>query len=211
MKNTDILWLGPDENVDYEAALTKQEHIVDAIIHHNHPEAIWMLSHSSVYTAGTSAKDADLLNSFGAPVYQTGRGGQYTWHGPGQRVVYPMLDLNKRGRDLRQYIFKLEQWIIDALAAFDIKGERKQGRVGIWVQDSMGMESKIAAIGVRVRRWVSFHGIAINVHPDLDWYRGIVPCGLANFGVTSMEKLGVTISMNELDQQLKHHFNNIFD
>ncbi len=210
MKNANILWLGPDENVAYEAALVKQEHIVDAIAAHNHCETIWMLSHTCVYTAGTSAKDADLLNNFGAPVYKAGRGGQYTWHGPGQRVVYPMLDLSQRGKDLRRYIFQLEQWIIDTLADFDIKGERKKGRIGIWVKDNAGAESKIAAIGVRVRRWISFHGLAINVNPDLHWYKGIVPCGITNFGVTSMEKLGVDVSMRELDQQLKHHFNHIF-
>ncbi len=211
MKNSNILWLGPDENVDYEAALVKQEHIVDAIANHSHQETIWMLSHASVYTAGTSAKDGDLLNNFGAPVHKTGRGGQYTWHGPGQRVVYPMLDLSQRGKDLRQYVFQLEQWIIDTLAAFDIQGERRKGRVGIWVQDHAGIESKIAAIGVRVRRWISFHGIAINVNPDLHWYRGIVPCGISEFGVTSIKKLGVNITMQDLDTQLKHQFYKIFD
>ncbi len=211
MENTNITWLGPDENVDYQTALEQQERIVHGIIQGTQPQTAWLLSHNPVYTAGTSAKPQDLLQNFGAPVYATGRGGQYTWHGPGQRVVYVMLDLHHYGCDLRQYVHLLEEWIIQSLADFSIIGARREGRVGIWVEDPAHQtEHKIAAIGVRVRKWVSFHGIAINVCPDLSWYKGIVPCGISQFGVTSMQQLGVDASMAQLDARLKHHFHRIF-
>ena len=166
------------------------------------PEMIWLLEHPPLYTAGTSAKGADLLDSKGLPVYETSRGGQYTYHGPGQRIAYVMIDLEKRGRDVHGFVTALEQWLIDTLAVFRIKGERRCGRIGIWV-DNNGVDQKIAALGIRLRRWVSFHGIALNVNPDLTHFQGIVPCGLPQYGVTSCQALGVPILMAELDKTLQ--------
>lgn len=204
-----IRWLGADPNVDYDFALRKQEDYVAQILN-NAPEAVWLLEHPHLYTAGTSAKIQDLLGTKNIPVYNAGRGGQYTYHGPGQRVAYVMLDLNRYNRDLRMHIWRLEEWIIRSLNDFGIKGERREGRVGIWVVTPLGTEEKIAAIGVRVRKWVSFHGIAINVNPDLSYYDGIVPCGISNHGVTSFEKLGVSATLEQLDDSLKFHFDKVF-
>ncbi|MFV0431970.1 MAG: lipoyl(octanoyl) transferase LipB [Alphaproteobacteria bacterium] len=205
----EICWLGADKNVEYADALKKQEAYVESILA-GEPQAVWLLEHPHLYTAGTSAQSQDLLDKEKIPVYEAGRGGQYTYHGPGQRVAYVMLDLNNYNKDLRAHIWRLEEWIIRSIADFGIKGERREGRVGIWVAHDDGSEDKIAAIGVRVRRWVSFHGIAINVHPDLSYYNGIVPCGIANHGVTSFEKLGVLASLEDLDNSLKHHFTKVF-
>ncbi|MBT3396618.1 MAG: lipoyl(octanoyl) transferase LipB, partial [Alphaproteobacteria bacterium] len=174
------------------------------------PEWVWLVELPPLYTAGTSADPNELLDPDKLPVFQTGRGGRYTYHGPGQRIAYVMLDLGTRGRDLRLYVANLEQWIIDTLATFGIRGERREGRIGIWVAHN-GMEKKIAALGVRVRHWVTFHGIAINVDPDLGQYQGIVPCGIADHGVTSMAELGVTPAMAEFDLALMEAFRNVFE
>lgn len=171
-------------------------------------ELVWLLQHPPLYTAGTSAKATDLLTQQ-FPIYQTGRGGQYTYHGPGQRVGYLILDLNQRGRDLRAYVQQLEAWIIATLAEFGIEGFIREGRVGVWVNTKQG-EAKIAALGVRVQKWVSSHGIALNVNPDLSHYTGIVPCGIREFGVTSMHVLGVKVGMDEVDAALKRQFTAIF-
>ncbi|MCL4124463.1 UNVERIFIED_CONTAM: hypothetical protein GTU68_031524 [Idotea baltica] len=168
-------------------------------------EQIWLVEHPPLYTAGTSADVADLVDPDRFPVYQSQRGGQYTYHGPGQRVAYAMLDLNKRGKDVRKLVWNLEEWVIQTLAEFNVVGERRNGRVGVWVP-----EDKIAAIGVRLRRWVSFHGISINIEPDLTHYTGIIPCGIGEHGVTSLVDLGRPVTMADLDVALKHNFEKIF-
>jgi lipoyl(octanoyl) transferase len=178
------------------------------------PERIWLVEHPPLYTAGTSADAADLIDPERFPVFETGRGGQYTYHGPGQRVAYAMLDLKRRGSDVRAYVHDLEEWMIRTLARFDVKGERREGRVGIWVarKDSLGggREDKIGAIGVRVRKWVSFHGMALNVNPDLSHFTGIVPCGISEHGVTSLFDLGVAVSMADVDVELRSVFEAVF-
>ncbi len=181
-------------------------------------EAIWLLEHPPLYTAGTSAKLADLTDPERFPVFQAGRGGQYTYHGPGQRVAYTMLDLNQRGRDVRKFVCALEGWVIATLAEFNVNGERRPGRVGVWVvrpdlpanPDGSPREDKIAAIGVKLRRWVSFHGISINVEPDLSHFAGIVPCGIADHGVTSLVDLGLPVTMADLDAALLKTFPRFF-
>ncbi|MCK4868543.1 MAG: lipoyl(octanoyl) transferase LipB [Alphaproteobacteria bacterium] len=205
-------WRISAKPVDYETAVAEMESRVTAIRDNGAPELIWLLEHPPLYTAGTSAKPADLLNAGGLPVYQTGRGGQYTWHGPGQRVAYVMLDLRRRGGDVRAYVQGLEDWVIRALDQFNVKGERREGRVGIWVDRGAGREDKIAAIGVRVRRWVTYHGIAINVEPELSHYEGIVPCGIADekLGVTSLVDLGLPVTMEDLDSALMATFGGVF-
>lgn len=197
-----IEWHTSNDLVPYEEAVDIMEKRVDAIYRGDERELIWLLEHPPLYTAGSSAKMSDLLDHTRLPVYETGRGGQYTYHGPGQRVIYVMIDLTKRGRDVKAFVKALEQWVIDTLLIFGIHGERRCERVGIWV-DHKGSEQKIAAIGVRLRRWVSFHGIAINIHPDLSHFHGIVPCGLAQYGVTSCADLGVNVSMLDIDHALK--------
>lgn len=194
-------WRVSSELIPYEEAVAAMEERVHAIFKGTSPEMVWLLEHPPLYTAGTSAKKTDLLNARGLTVYETGRGGQYTYHGPGQRIGYVMVDLAKRGRDVRAFVTALEQWIIDTLEVFGIQGERRCGRVGIWVSHK-GEDQKIAALGIRLRRWVSFHGIAINVNPDLTHFQGIVPCGLPHYGVTSCETLGVSLSLSELDEAL---------
>jgi lipoyl(octanoyl) transferase len=191
-------WRISDQLVNYEEAVTVMEDRVLQIHEGNAAELVWLLEHPPLYTAGTSADEADLLDAR-FPVYQSGRGGEYTYHGPGQRVGYFMLDLKKRGQDVRKFIFNLEQVIIDTLKAFDVTGERREGRVGVWVVREGGGEDKIAAIGVRVRKWITYHGIAINVKPDLSHYTGIVPCGLSQFGITSLADLGIPATLNEVD------------
>ena len=207
-----IEWLISDRPVAYEQAVSAMEERVAAIRDGSAPELVWLLEHPPIYTAGTSADPADLLDAR-FPVYETGRGGQYTYHGPGQRVAYVMLDLKKRGADLRAYVADLENWVIEALATFNIRGEIRPERVGVWVERperGAGREDKIAAIGVRVRRWVAFHGISINVEPDLDHYAGIVPCGIAEHGVTSLVDLGIPASMADLDLALRATFEERF-
>ena len=203
-------WIIADVPVAYPDALSFMEQRVADIASGAAPETVWLLEHPPLYTAGTSSHAEDLLTPNRFPVYDTGRGGQYTYHGPGQRVAYVMLDLNQRGRDLRRYISGLEQWIIDTLATFNVKGERRQGRVGIWIDRGNGREDKIAAIGVRVRRWISFHGIAINVDPVLEHFSGIVPCGISGHGVTSLTDLGLPVSMADLDVALRQTFDGVF-
>jgi lipoyl(octanoyl) transferase len=199
-----VEWLHDTELVDYPRALSEMEARVAGIRAGTAEEGVWLVQHPPLYTAGTSAKASDLIsNTF--PVFETGRGGQYTYHGPGQRVAYVMLDLKKRQSvpDIKKYVWQLEEWIIRTLAMFEIKGERREGRVGIWVVHESGREEKIAAIGVRIRHWITFHGIAINVNPNLSHFSGIVPCGISDAGVTSLHELGVEISMDELDAALK--------
>ena len=174
------------------------------------PELIWLLEHPPLYTAGTSANPSDLVSPDRFEVHQTGRGGQYTYHGPGQRVGYAMLDLRKRGRDVSAFVRGLEQWIIDALAAFDVTAERRCGRVGVWVVRENGDEEKIAAIGVRLKKWVSFHGISINVDPDLSHFGGIVPCGIQEHGVASLASLGKDATLKDMDDALQASFEEIF-
>lgn len=205
---TDIEWTISPKPIEYEDALHVMEETAADIRAEKSPEQVWLLEHPSLYTAGTSAKVSDLLSPE-FPVFETGRGGQYTYHGPGQRVGYVMLDLKKRQQtpDIKKYICNLEQWIIDTLQEFDIKGERREGRVGIWVVKPDGTEAKIAAIGVRIRHWVTYHGISINLNPDLTHFSGIVPCGISDAGVTSFEDLSVKATMDELDLALQKNFN----
>jgi len=212
---TAVEWRISEAPEPYPEAVTAMEERVAAIRAGAAPELVWLLEHPPLYTAGTSARSADLLQPGRLPVYPTGRGGQYTYHGPGQRIAYVMLDLKSRGGDLRAYVSGLEAWVIRTLARFGVRGERRDGRVGIWVVGPGGREDKIAAIGVRVRHWVSFHGIAINLDPDLEHFRGIVPCGIesgpeSHFGVTSLRRLGVPNSMSELDLALKDAFAQVF-
>lgn len=197
------LWRHGLELVDYQEAVCFMENYVQAIRVNQAQELIWCVEHPPVFTSGTSSKAEHLLNSFGFPVYQTGRGGQYTYHGPGQLVVYVMVDLEKRKKDIRHYISTLEEWIIKTLSSFNIKAEQRLGRVGLWVKGENNREEKIAAIGVRITKWVTWHGFSINVFPDLSHFQGIVPCGLKDFGVTSLEKLGIKISLNEIREELE--------
>jgi lipoyl(octanoyl) transferase len=200
-----IEWKTSDRPVPYPEALAAMEARAAAIRAGTEPEQVWLLEHPALFTAGTSARPADLLWRDRFPVFETGRGGQYTYHGPGQRVAYAMIDLAARGRDLRAYVAALEDWVIRALADFNVKGERRDGRVGVWVVTPSG-EKKIAAIGVRVRHWVTFHGISVNVDPDLSHYAGIVPCGIAEHGVTSLVDLGIPATLGDLDVALKRWF-----
>jgi len=197
--------------VDYQPAVDEMEARVAAIRAGAAPELVWLLEHPPLYTAGTSAPDADLLDPRRLPVHRTGRGGRYTYHGPGQRIAYVMLDLARRGPDVRCHVHRLEEWIIRTLTRFGIKGERRNGRVGIWVPRRGGDEQKIAAIGVRVRRWVTYHGMALNVDPELDHYRGIIPCGIAEHGVTSLAALGAATTMEEVDTTLRATFAEVFE
>jgi len=198
--------------VPYQLAVRSMEERVVAIGRGTAPERVWLLEHPPLYTAGTSAKEQDLLEPR-FPVFKTGRGGQYTYHGPGQRVAYVMLDLNRRGRrDVRLFVRDLEEWLIRVLASLGVQGERRKGRVGIWVTARDGREDKIAAIGVRLKQWVTYHGISLNVSPDLSHYSGIVPCGIAreDLGVTSLAKLGIGASLGDTDAALKDAFVDIF-
>jgi lipoyl(octanoyl) transferase len=209
-----VEWRISDSPVPYPEAIAAMEARVAAIATHQAPELVWLLEHPALYTSGTSGKAADLLDAR-FPVFATGRGGQITYHGPGQRVVYLMLDLKQRRPDVRAYVAGLEQWIIRTLAAFNVKGERREDRVGVWVErpdKGEGFEDKIAAIGVRVRRWVSFHGIAINVEPDLRHFEAIVPCGVADprYGVTSLVDLGHPVTMTDVDIALRQAFEDVF-
>ena len=208
-----IEWLSSRQPVPYEDAVARMEERVAAIREGRAPEAVWLLEHPALYTAGTSADPADLLDPDYLPVHRSGRGGQFTYHGPGQRVAYVMLDLQQRGRDIRAYVGGLERWLIATLTHFGVRGERREGRVGIWVSredGSVGSDDKIAAIGVRIRRWVSYHGVALNVDPDLAHFAGIVPCGVKDHGVTSLAALGIDTPMSEVDAVLRQTFLNTF-
>jgi len=208
-----VEWAVSTGYVDYEPAVAAMEARVAAIAAGEAEEVVWLLEHPPLYTAGVSAKDDDLLAPDRFPVHRTGRGGQFTYHGPGQRVAYVMLDLNRRGRDVRAFVHGLEDWIIGALDQFGVAAGMRDGRVGVWVERKgagWSREDKIAAIGVKVRKWVSFHGISLNVEPDLDHFGGIVPCGITEHGVTSLVDLGVLATMDEADGALKASFQRVF-
>jgi lipoyl(octanoyl) transferase len=200
-----IEWRVSDAPVPYEDALAFMEQRVAAIRDGTANECIWLLEHPPLFTAGTSADPAELFNSQNFPVFEAGRGGRYTYHGPGQRVGYVMLDLDKRGKDIRRFVHALEGWMIDALAELGVAAHRAEGRIGIWVGDGAD-EAKIGALGVRIRRWVTLHGFALNVAPDLSHFDGIVPCGIAEFGVTSLAQLGKQIPLTGVDAALKRSF-----
>ena len=203
-------WKTTNNPVDYADAIIFMEKRVEQINNQQESELVWFLEHPSIYTAGGNASANELINQANLPVYATGRGGKYTYHGPGQRVIYLMLDLKKREADLRKYVANLENWIITSLAEIGLFSERKEGRIGIWTTSSLGEEVKVAAIGIRVRKWITYHGIAINVAPNLDYYNGIIPCGIKEFGVTSLQQLGYNTSYKELDYVLKSKFNDFF-
>ncbi len=213
-----VEWITSPGLTAYDAALAFMEARAEAIADGRADECLWFVEHPPLYTAGTSARPEDLTDPDRFPVHQARRGGQYTYHGPGQRVVYVMLNLTRRGRDVRAFVQALECWIIAALAEFNVRGEIRPGRVGVWVTrpdrhalpDGSAREDKIAAIGIRIRRWVSFHGISINVEPDLSHFAGIVPCGIRDHGVTSLVDLGLPVTMGDLDAALKAAFEGIF-
>lgn len=213
-----VEWLISDQLVSYEEAVRFMEARIAAIAEGRAAECVWLLEHPPLYTAGTSAQPADLLDTHGFPVFETGRGGQFTYHGPGQRVAYVMLDLRRRTEeghspDLRRFVAALEEWIIASLDEFNVRGERREDRVGVWVRRpelGEGKEDKIAAIGIRVRRWVTFHGISLNVEPDLTHYQGIIPCGIQGHGVTSLVDLGLPVTLNDADIALRAAFEAIF-
>jgi lipoyl(octanoyl) transferase len=201
----EIEWRISEAPVPYEEALAFMDERAAAIREGSAPECIWLLEHPPLFTAGTSADPAELFNPLGFPVHEAGRGGRYTYHGPGQRVGYVMLDLEKRGKDIRCFVHSLEGWMIDALAELGVAAHRAEGRIGIWVGEGAD-EAKIGALGVRVKRWVTLHGFALNVAPDLDHFGGIVPCGIAEFGVTSLAALGKQTDLKRVDDALKRAF-----
>ncbi|MEZ5852017.1 MAG: lipoyl(octanoyl) transferase LipB [Hyphomicrobiaceae bacterium] len=208
-----VEWFVSDAPVPYEMAVAAMEARVGAIAAGTAAELVWLLEHPPLYTAGTSAQPQDLLSPDRFPVYEAGRGGQYTYHGPGQRIAYVMLDARRRSGDVRRFVTGLELWIIDTLDAFGVKGETRSDRVGVWVQrpeKGPGVEDKIAAIGIRLRRWISFHGLSLNVEPDLEHFSGIVPCGIARHGVTSLADLGRVVQMPEVDMALRDAFERRF-
>ena len=205
----EVVWEITEGLIPYPDAMARMDAHVDAIARGTEQERVWLLEHPPLYTAGTSANEDDLVERERFPVFKTGRGGQYTYHGPGQRVAYVMLDLKRRGGDVRAFVAALEQWVIDTLDQFNVKGERREDRVGVWVRRG-AREDKIAAIGIRVRHWVTFHGISINVEPDLTHFGGIVPCGIREHGVTSLVDLGLPVTMADLDVALKKTFAPIF-
>lgn len=210
-----IGWAVSPGLTDYETAVAAMESRAAAIANGEAGELVWLLEHPPLYTAGVSSKESDLLAPDRFPVFRTGRGGQFTYHGPGQRVAYVMLDLRERGRDVTKFVQNLEHWIIGALADFNVKGEIRDGRVGVWVErkgPGWSREDKIAAIGVRLRKWVSFHGIAFNVEPDLEHFSGITPCGISapQFGVTSLVDLGLPVTMSDADAALRASFERVF-
>jgi lipoyl(octanoyl) transferase len=214
METGSVEWRISAGLVPYEEAVAEMETRIAAIRAGAASELVWLLEHPPLYTAGTSARAEDLLDPTRLPVYPTGRGGQYTYHGPGQRIAYVMLDLNRWDRDVRCHVWRLEEWAIATLARFNVRGARRDGRVGVWVARRDGGDDKIAAAGVRVRRWVTYHGLALNIDPDLDDYRGIVPCGIdpaaSGHGVTSLARLGIAASMTEVDTALRATFGEVF-
>ena len=209
-----VKWLKSNELVDYDYAVSFMESRAADIASNKKKELIWLVEHPPLYTGGASADEKDLLDKNSFPVYRTRRGGKFTYHGPGQRVAYVMLDLNKRERDVRSFVEFLERWIIATLQEFNIEGEIRPDRVGVWIRrkdkekgaDGNFLEEKIAAIGLKLRKWVSFHGISININPNLDHFSGIIPCGAENFGVTSFKDLGVSVTMDDFDLALKSNF-----
>ncbi len=206
-------WAVSTAPVGYPDAVAAMEARAAAIAEGRAGELVWLLEHPPLYTAGVSSRESDLLTPGRFPVFQTGRGGQYTYHGPGQRVAYVMLDLTRRGRDVRAFVQGLETWVIGALGAFNVEGQVRQGRVGVWVErkgPGWAREDKIAAVGVKLRKWVSFHGVSLNVEPDLSHFSGIVPCGITEHGVTSLVDLGLPVTMDEADAALKASFERVF-
>ena len=210
----EVEWRISSGLVAYPDALRVMDERVDLIQKGNAKELVWLLEHPPLYSAGTSAKPEGLLAPNRFPVFQTGRGGQYTYHGPGQRVAYIMLDLNRRRRDIRAFVSSLETWIINTLAKFNIRGERRSDRIGIWVRrtdlNDPEREDKIGAIGIRIKRWVTLHGISINISPDLEHFGGIIPCGIGGYGVTSFEDIGQPLEVNDLDVELRTEFDQLF-
>ena len=217
-EETLVDWIKSEELVDFSHSISWMEKRAVQIYTQERSECVWLLQHPPIYTAGTSAKIKDLKDPDRFPVIKTSRGGQYTYHGPGQRVIYVMLDLNKRGKDIKKYVKNLEIWVIRSLAKLEITGETRSGRVGIWVSrpnkpslpDGSVREDKIAAIGVRLKKWITYHGISINVNPDLSHFNGIVPCGISNQGITSFEDLDNRNNINDLDHCLKETFEEVF-
>jgi len=217
-EHANVEWAVSPDAVPYEAARAAMEARARAIREDGAPELVWLLEHPPLYTAGTSAKAIDLRAPDRFPVFDAGRGGEYTYHGPGQRVAYVMLDVAQRGQDVRRFVHDLERWIIAALAEFNVTGVIREGRVGVWVErpekpplpDGTPRDDKIAALGIRLRKWVSFHGLSINVEPDLSHFDGIVPCGIADHGVTSLVDLGLPVTMADLDMALQRTFPSIF-
>ena len=213
-----VQWEISEDKVGYETALTAMDNHVEKMIQGETGEKIWLLEHPPLYTAGTSANRKDLIEPNQFPVFETKRGGQYTYHGPGQRVVYVMLDLNKRGKDVKKFVKNLESWITLTLSEFNVTGQSRDGRVGIWVErpdkplknNGALEEDKIAAIGIRLRKWITLHGLSINLDPDLSHFQGIVPCGIREHGVTSLVDLGLPVSMHDLDNALKKSFSEVF-
>ncbi len=205
-----VEWRIDNRPVGYRAAVAAMEERAGAVRRHGAAELVWLLEHPPLYTAGTSADAAELLAPGRFPVFRSGRGGRYTYHGPGQRIAYAVIDLRARGLGIRDYVCGLEEWLIRTAARFGLAGERREGRIGVWVRRG-GAERKIAALGVRVRRWVAFHGVALNVAPDLGHFDGIVPCGIEGFGVTSLAAEGVAASMPEVDAALRACFGEVFD
>ena len=208
-----VEWSVAESLVGYEAAVEAMERRAASVAAGEAAEQVWLVEHPPLYTAGTSARDEDLIERERFPVHRTGRGGQFTYHGPGQRVAYVMLDLQRRTPDLRRYVAALEAWLIATLSAFNIRGERREDRVGVWVrrpEKGDGAEDKIAAIGIRVRRWATFHGVSLNVEPDLSHFSGIVPCGVRQHGVTSLVDLGIPVTMPEVDSVMRGAFEPIF-
>ena len=210
----EVEWIISSGLVEYPDALRVMDERVDLIQKGNAKELVWLLEHPPLYSAGTSAKPEGLLAPNRFPVFKTGRGGQYTYHGPGQRVAYIMLDLNRRRRDIRAFVSNLETWIINTLAKFNIRGERRSDRIGIWVRrtdlNNSEREDKIGAIGIRIKRWVTLHGISINVSPDLEHFGGIIPCGIGGYGVTSFEDVGQPLEVYDLDVELRTEFDQLF-
>ena len=210
----EVEWIISSGLVEYPDALKAMDERVDSIQKGNAKELVWLLEHPPLYSAGTSAKPKDLLTPKRFPVFKTGRGGQYTYHGPGQRVAYIMLDLNRRRRDIRAFVSSLETWIINTLSKFNIRGERRSDRIGIWVRrtdlNNSEREDKIGAIGIRIKRWVTLHGISINVSSDLEHFGGIVPCGIGGYGVTSFEDIGQPLEVYDLDVELRTEFDQLF-
>jgi lipoyl(octanoyl) transferase len=208
-----VEWAVSTTPVDYREAVAAMEARAEGIAAGEAGELVWLLEHPPLYTAGVSAKPGDLLDAGRFPVFESGRGGQFTYHGPGQRVAYVMIDLRERGRDVRAFVASLEDWVIEALDSFSVRGEVRPGRVGVWVErksPGFSREDKIAAVGVKLRKWVSFHGISLNVEPDLSHFSGIVPCGVTEHGVTSLVDLGLPVTMDEADGALKAGFEQVF-
>ncbi|MCY4445946.1 MAG: lipoyl(octanoyl) transferase LipB [Rhodobacteraceae bacterium] len=212
-----VQFIHSSQLIDYPAAVQEMESIVNDIVAGSTAEALWFLEHKPIYTFGTSSNHEDLLIKDHIPVYKSGRGGKFTYHGPGQRVVYLMLNLNNRGKNVRQYVDNIQKWVLMSLKDFGLVGTTYPDRIGIWIApqnnptiQNLNVEKKIGAVGIRIRKWVSFHGISINVNPDLGYFDGIVPCGIREFGVTSFSDLGFQVSLNELDDSLERNFNKVF-